>query len=242
MNKTVAFSYSATKLGLVSSAIGVAIVMILVVVFGLNPNHPIKGEFNSTEYPASLDSLAYGCGNDFVFNPDHTQYGVIPEKMFKQNKVINIPLAPMIVPVYGYMTSTSLPDSAIKFYPKGMPKTPLLNIQLLRTMYSEKTIIVWYASTIAQADYVALQKYVSTHKNVLAIEWHDGSQQLPLNRKVAFSTWGISQSCQYFSPTVLKHFTHFVITHNVARPSSPPVTKLDKNGMLPNIQKKIKSS
>ena len=79
--------------------------MIIATVFGINPNKSSAGQLGSVVYPASLTSLASGCGDFNVWNnlKAKDQYAVIPAS--ERESLTAIPTHQMIVPVYGYMNS-----------------------------------------------------------------------------------------------------------------------------------------
>lgn len=232
----VSFSYTPTKLAIVGTAVLAALVMIVVVVFGINPNKPQPGPNNSTQYPANLAALANGCGDIYMFQPAINQYGQIPNSLLQSGGTIEVPLPGMVVPVFGYMSAKPLADSQIRFYGKNELQKPIDRTQILRTMYDRGTTVVWYDQTISPGDYTALENYVKTHKNILAVKWEYGTA-LPVNRTIAFSTWGISQTCQFWNNNTFKDFQKFANEHPVNHPATPPTPKLTSQGKLPTIDR-----
>jgi hypothetical protein len=64
------FSYTPSKILMLLSAFGVAITMMSIVIFGLNPNKPKEGETGSIVYPPTLAALATGCGDYFRWDTE----------------------------------------------------------------------------------------------------------------------------------------------------------------------------
>ena len=136
----------------------------------------------------------------------------------------------MIVPVYGYLADKPLPKAAIRFYEdKDYKEIPYQTV--LRTMYDYNTTVLYYDRGMAPGNLIAIQQFVDSEKNVLALPWtYEGS--LPLVRKVAFASWGMSQSCGEWSEDVFKSFNRFAVANPVRHSKIPAVASLDKNGKL----------
>lgn len=235
MSKTLTFSYLPTKLAIVGSIIAACSLMVTVVVFGINPNQPTKTDFGGIQYPASLSSLASGCGDLYLFDPSSDQYGVIPEKVTSSEGVIDTPIHTMTVPVYGYMSAEPLGESQIRFYAKDELKEPIAREKILRAMYEKNTTAIWYSKDIGADDYQMLKEYVESHKNIIATKWEYASGDLPLGRKIAFSSWGMSQSCEFWTNTNFDKFQDFKKEHNITKITPVPLAKLNKSGLLPAI-------
>ena len=230
------FSYLPTKVTLVSSIAATCLLMIGIVTFGLNPNQPSVGDNDSIQHPASLSSLASGCGDIFEFSPNVDQYGEIPQDFLDSEVSTDVPVHQMVVPVYGYMSPEPLGESQIRFYETNELTEPLPRAQILRTMYEQDTIVIWYAEDIATDDYTLLKEYVQAHDNILALKWQSAAKvEFPLDRKVAFSSWGVSQTCEFWTDDTFEGFKDFVDTHPVNRAETIPVVELTPNGTLPPL-------
>lgn len=195
---------------------------------------PSQGQYGAVVYPGNLNTTVNGCGDVFRFSTNESLYGVIPQEAYAtaQTKTI-IPTHPMIVPVYGYMSDRGLKKNEVKFYErKGYPDFP--RQQILRTMWDDNTTVIWYDENATAADVFRIKKYTTEHTNVLAVPW-TGVDALPMNRHIAFSTWGISQSCNTFDNSVLNDFQNFKKVHPVKHTVTPPVKKLNKFGLLSPI-------
>jgi hypothetical protein len=232
MSKSISFSYFGTKLIIVISVITTLLLMMLITVFGITPNEPTRGQYGATQYPASLTSLASGCGDYYLFEPSEGQYANIPAE--KRDQITTVPVHQMSVPVYGYMNNSPLFDEEIRFYGMDELDEPILMDKILRTMYEKDTTVIWYTADIAPDDYSLLQDYVVAHDNVLAVKWEYLNGVLPADRKVAFSTWGISQTCEFWTDSTFERFESFIQERPVAKTGTVPVAVVsEKNTLLP---------
>jgi hypothetical protein len=234
MSKPISFSYSATRIGIVLSIVAIIGFMLSTVILGINPNRPKNDAYGVTEYPATLQSLASGCGSTFSYAPSESQYAVLPADT---SDIATIPIPPMKVPVYGYMTQEPLARDQIRFYQKNEPA--LKNIsreQILRTMFDNNTIVFWYSKDIAPDDYSSMKSYVTQTPNTMAVEWSAkyGQGNLPLDRTIGVSTWAYSQSCEFWNESTVKEFRNFVIENKYARPKEVREAK-DTEGRLPQL-------
>src|SRR5690606_37119252 len=118
---------------------------------------------------------------------------------------------------------------------------PLARSKILRTMYDRDTIVVWYSPDIALADYELIKQYVSEHDNILAVKWeNEQGSQIPLDRKIAFSAWGISQSCEFWTDQTFETFADFAKENRVERPETAPMAEPNQYGLLPVIDRPSK--
>lgn len=231
-SSNVKFSYLGTKIGLVAGAVTVIGGLVLGTIFGLTPNAPSKSAYDSVEYPAGLTSLVNGCGNFFTYKPEPgEQYAELtPEVLAKMDDPKDISLQPMVVPVYGYMSPEGLPGQDIRFYDMDELDEPLPMETILRSMYDYDTMVIWYTEEIAATDLEDIRTYVQKNENVMALKWDYKDKKLPLGRSVAFSKWGISQSCDVFTEGVVNNFTEFARDHYVERSEEDvPPAKFIKN-------------
>ena len=231
MSKTVAFSYFGTKLIIVVSVITTLALMMLVTVFGITPNEPKKSTDGATTYSAPLTSLASGCGDYFLFEPGKGQYATIPAEV--RDSLETIPTHNMTVPVYGYMNTTPLFDEEVRFYAIDELETPLALDKILKTMYDKDITVVWYTADIAPDDYTLLQEYVTAHEDILAVPYNYRNGQLPSDRKVAFSKWGVSQTCEFWTDNTFERFEEFADEHKVAKLSEIPVATVVNGKLVP---------
>lgn len=203
--------------------------LVLGVIFGLKPNAPFASYMGSTEYPTKLSSLMNGCGNFFLYNPKPgEQYSVVTPEIQATMSNQTIPTGLTVVPVYGYLAPEGLDGRNIRFHETEEPNQPYPMTTLLRTMYNYDTLIIWYTADLPATDIQDIRRYVQNTPNTMALLWVYG-ENLPLGRDVAFSKWGVSQSCSFFTPEVMENFTEFTDNHYVERELIPPVAKFIPN-------------
>jgi hypothetical protein len=99
---------------------------------------------------------------------------------------------------------------------------------ILRTLFDYDVTIIWYdpEDPILMID---VRGYVSEHENVMALPWLYTDRQIPLDRKIAFSKWGITQSCSNFSVGTVNDFVEFTQKYSVAHEETPPHAQLNEN-------------
>lgn len=233
------FTYMPTKIGFILATAIALGALTISVIFGMNPNAPQAGDAESTEYPTELTSLVNGCGNFFVFQPvKGYQYAELtPEVLDRMGDKKYIPEAQMAVPVYGYLDSTPLEEKDIRFYEVDEFFPPLPLEKILRTMYSYDTLVIWYnPENVASTDLSDIRKYAADNPNTLVVPYIYKNGKLPLDRNIAFSKWGISQSCQYFNENVINTFTKFTLDHPPTHQGEelPPARFIkDSNSLYP---------
>lgn len=216
------------SLVLVLSLIGA----LLWTVFGVDPSRKSPAQFGGVEYPATVEAVLSQCGNVFVFDPPASYYGVFdtPDVMAQLDREadVEIPEHPMIVPVYGYMSGEGTLDQKVYTDANVPPRS-----QLLRAMYEGYTI-VWFSPSLDEAARASLKMDLASYDKVVAVEWNAG--ELPLDRKYAFSTWNVSQSCLVWDTEVFDQFLTFVKDHPETRPESEsPPEAVVVDGRLPDI-------
>jgi len=197
-------------------------------------NAVTKGQFGSTMYSSSLTATANSCGETFRFKTNESLYGEIPQEFYAKpndDNTFNIPKHPMIVPVYGYMSSRPLSAEQVRFYADDEDYQEVPIQVVLRTMWDYDTKVIWYGDKATSGDIYNIEQYVKTHSNVLALPWKSETP-IPLQRNIAFSSWGISQSCGTWDETVFNEFTKFAEDNPVKHEDTPPVSKLSKYGKL----------
>lgn len=203
----------------------------------------IKGPFGSVGYAQSIDAVLEQCGRVFVFDPPKEYYGVYNPEEVKKNSLgdINVPTGPMIVPVYGWMTEEGLDSESLYYAGEYVPDLS----HTLRSMY-DGTIVLWYSPDISDDTRQKMIDYVNDHPGTVMIEWNSTSlslpgkatKEMPLERGVSFSAWGVSQSCKNFNPEIADQFLEFVDTNpSVVHPTEAPhPVELTSEGKLPSIR------
>ena len=69
-------------------------------------------------------------------------------------------------------------------------------------------LVVYYTPTAHPADVKALTVIAATRAdlNIIVVPWDTDRGPLPSGRKIAFATWGASQTCQRLVVTALDQF------------------------------------
>lgn len=192
---------------------------------------PKTQEDGSITLPISAKGILSQCGDYFTFNPDETRYGVVPDEYEKDY----IPVPPMRVPVYGYMADTAFDAEAATKLPQG--ENSYLISDINRALWEGHTFI-WTAKGLPAEAHQYSKDYAETwnathDKKVIVLTWND-EKELPQNRKFAFSSWNISQSCETFSDDTFAEFMEKSNQQNADRTIADlPLANLTKNGDLP---------
>lgn len=247
------FTYKNTRIGIISSVIGVILVLVSIVVFTINPNKPSENIIGGQSFPATLPAIASGCGDIFRIPPVEGNFGVIPDKYWEINAEAtesSIPVSPLlIVPIFGYMAKTGLPADAVKFYTeKDFEDNPVKQTELLRSMYDNPDLLViWYTKDADPADLTWLKNYANQENpgTVIVLPWELFSQKpMITGRNFAYAQWGISQTCSLLSEDVINEFREFTKTNIVPRPDTIPDAPMTNEGVLlpigPSIPKEPK--
>lgn len=212
-------SYKKTKRGIVTAVTATAALMVVAVLTGVTAEQPSPSTGGTIEHPASLDSMIFGCGAYYVGNPQASQYAVLDPELADGT---NVPAHEMTVPMYGYMTEEPLTEDEKRFYERGTStdERPSKE-QLLASMYRDNTTVFWYSDALNEENRIALIEYTEATPNSVAVQWDEGygfGRSLPFNRAYAISTWGVTQTCEYFQPKVAEMFNEFATAN---RPASP---------------------
>lgn len=237
MSDSISFSYKTTKIGIVASVVVACALASATVILGVNSNQPSDNGLGGIQYPASFEALANGCGDTFRFEPSADYYGVIPQKFHDDEKPNPlIPTHRMMIPVYGYMATDALPEDSIRFYGPDELDESFSKEVALRAMYDHDVTMIWYTSDIEPSDLSAIRNYVEEHPKVMAAQWDYAGGKLVGDRSVAFTKWGISQSCSLFNEGILTDFIVFANQNKVSHSDVAKDVELTENGMLPAIR------
>lgn len=195
--KSPTYSFTPTKVALVTAIFMSILLLVTGTLYGLNPNKPIVKEF-ATEYPANLSSLTAGCGNYFLFNE-------------KTIDLVGAGKTNTILPVAGKKDSPTV-DLTKKFYTTEDKTLPSRD-EITSTMYQENATIIWYDTKANAEDIETAKTYAEEHPklNIIVMPWTetvDGQiTELPLNRNIGITSWGMSQSCA--TPNALTYDNYF---------------------------------
>lgn len=227
-------------LAIVFSFILIISLMLVTLIFSPDPYAAKPGDFNSTVYATSTEGVVSECGDTFVFNINHDNFGYLSKDFFQdsatKNPVArNIPNQPSIIPVYGYFYDAE-PEVTKKFYDIADTKalTTLTDSKFLNHLLYNGTKVIWYDSTVDAPTISSIKKFVADTPSVIALPWiYD--KKMPLNRRFAFSAWGISQSCGLWNTSMASAFNKFSEDHKIVRPQEPQKAPVDTNGDLYRI-------
>lgn len=190
-------------------------------------------------YTASSLAYGLGCGNIYKQPEAGTLSKEIPQQYYLDNKDYRyIPSAPTAIPIYGYLSERGMDKSEIKFYDKETYTSEFTEQYILRTMWDNNNITLWYnPETISKKELKLIESLDSTYPNtILVLPWpeYDGAK-IPAGRTFAYSKLGYSQSCTFFSLDVLVEFAKFAKDNPIVHGEKPKIAKLDIYGRLPEF-------
>jgi hypothetical protein len=178
--------------GLVAAAVGTA-----------QPRTRDEGS-GITSVRQSTDSLLGACGRVFEKRTSPGTAGVIAS--VKADGVTpNIPTYGTIVPMTGSFWSPPA-QPGVRLYTPTSPAIPEPT-QLLHNMWSGALVV--YYTTAAEPDEVSrLGALAATRPdlNLIVVPWDIERGDLPSGRRIAFATWGASQTCQHLVVVALEQF------------------------------------
>lgn len=188
-------------------------------------------ENNIQSFYASPAGYASGCGGIFRAKNAVAESKEIPEEYY--SNIPNdgyIPSAPVIIPIYGYLTERGMHPSQFKFYSEESVNKDIPEQLILRTMYDTGVPVIWYdPDKISTKDYGILKTIGSDNEGkILIMPWlkYD-SPTLPKDRGIAFAVFGMSQSCKTFNYDVFVDFLNFADSHSFEeKPIKPEVAEL----------------
>jgi hypothetical protein len=230
-------------LAIVLSFVLILSLMLVCLIFSPDPYAAKPGDFNSTVYATNTEGVVSECGDSFVFNINHNNFGYLSKDFFQDpttNTPVarNIPNQPSIVPVYGYFYDV-YPEVTKKFYSLDVPDDVKALDKLADTKYLDHLLydgmkVIWYDSTVDPATIASIKKFVTDTPSFIALPWvYD--VKMPLNRRFAFSAWGITQSCGLWDTNMATTFNQFSEAHKISRPKEPQKAPVDANGDLYRI-------
>lgn len=215
-----------------------------VTLFGAGRFDVTVGPYGSVAHIPTTEAVVGGCGYIFMFDPDPTAYGVFdPADITPQaSGRIRVPRAPMVVPVYGYMSEQPAQPG---FY--GVEDDTPGHQQILRAMWDGVTV-VWYDTRVGADDLGVVKRWVDAN-DAIGVPWTNHTLGLPSTlkgndipdeRRFAFSTWGVSQSCLVFSDFIASTFLERAQPHSEAirRTVEPPSAHVNEEGKLAPIYPK----
>ena len=216
--------------------IGFSIFVVLLISLGIFIQPPKAYTLEKTidniqSYYGSPQAYAAGCGNIY-----RAKNAIVQSKQIPESYYLNlpndgyIPSSPLIVPMYGYLTERGMHPSQFKFYSEEDVNKELPEQLILRTMWDSGIPVIWYdPNRIGSTDYKTLEGLGKNNEGrLLILPWlHYDSAKLPRDRAIAYSVFGMSQTCKAFSRDVLNQFLDFTDKHQFEnKPIKPEIAEL----------------
>lgn len=197
-------------------------------------SEPKKGQYESVEYPASVQASINECGSIFYFEPDSKWFGTIPEAIHQDYADDNIPIQPTLVPVYGFMSRNPFDPEKVGVYDRTFEGFSRQDI--LRALWDGYNIM-WYTPNISDVKYNQLKDYVEnanrSSAKIILLPFNFPDKEIPIGRDIAFSSWNASQSCENFEPSVYDDFITFVKEMVPSRGVPPEAPLAPYGGLYP---------
>lgn len=222
--------------------IGFSIFIVLLVSLGIFVQPPKAFSLEKTvggveSYYGSPQSYSAGCGTIFRAKNAVAESKQIPESYYLD--IPNdgyVPSSPLIVPTYGYLTERGMHPSQFKFYSEESVNKDLPEQLILRTMWDSGIPVIWYdPKKISPEDYATLEGLGKNNEGrLLILPWlHYDSANLPRDRAIAYSVFGMSQTCKTFNRDALNQFLDFADKHPFEnKPVKPEIAKLSLPELL----------
>ena len=157
-----------------------------------------------TSFRQSTDSLLGGCGRVFEKRTSPSAIGVIAS--LKADGITpNVPKYGTIVPMSGAFWSPPA-QPGVRMYTLSSKAVPRPT-QLLHNMWSG-AMVVYYTTTADPDEVDTLSVLAATRSdlNLIVVPWDGVRGDLPSGRRIAFVTWGASQTCQRLEVVALEQF------------------------------------
>lgn len=225
-----------TKTKILLSFILITVLTLLVTATLALPDNsePRPSQYGAIEYPATVIAAVNQCGSVFYFEPDPKWYGTIPISIQQNGPDDGIPAQPTNIPVYGYMTREPFNPEFVGTYDKTFEGFSRQDIN--RAMW-DGYYFIWYSMNTPNDKYEQLVEFVETQNSrtstpkIILSPFKITDREIPSGRDIAFSTWGVSQSCDTFDPKIFEAFEDFTIEHSTPR-GEPPVAPIAPYGGL----------
>jgi len=174
---------------------------------------------------ASSQALIGGCGATFEFKGIARESGIVPATRPDGREARQAYRT--IVPMFGkfWETGAPTPPASTGFWAPQDPEAPQAE-ELVRNLW-DGWMVVYYTNAATPADIAALEKIATTQPEfkMLVAPWERRRGPLPSNRKIAYSVWGASQTCQRLVAPTIREFreAYPVSTAPGADGTPPPV-------------------
>ena len=178
--------------GLVAAAVGTA-----------QPRTRYEGS-GITSVRQSTDSLLGACGRVFEKRTSPGTAGVVGTVM-ADGLTPNIPAYGTIVPMTGAFWSPPA-DPRVRLYTASSQFVPEPS-RLLHNMW-QGALVVYYTTTAPPGEVRRLGNLAAARPDLdlIVVPWDVGRGDLPSGRRIAFATWGASQTCQHLVEVALEQF------------------------------------
>lgn len=184
-------------------------------------------------YYASTLAYVNKCGHIYAYKNVEKMAFNIPE-----GYAGDIPSAPSVVPMYGYLSKETIPLEQIDFYSYETVNKSWSESYILATMFKTGVPVLWYDhKKVNEEEKKALEYIGNQLKNqILILPWLSYEhEELPKGRKFAYATSGASQSCDVFD---LENFVEFLKFINDSEFDRTPTGMKDavlEDGVLPKF-------
>jgi hypothetical protein len=224
--------YTETKL-LITGVLLTGATLLTLGALSVQPNTVREGDFmGSTAVQTNSNGILSQCGDTYLFTPDKDDYGTLPDDFEGR-----IPVHRMQIPIYGYMSTQPFQLRKTGYEPPVNLTTDLdpnalyQYEEITRALY-EGNHIIWTSQDFGVEGYDTISDYAdkwnNTHSDkVVVMVWPFKDIEIPQGRKVAFSSWGASQSCVTFSEETFQDFADLTNEHLADRDKiNPPAAEL----------------
>lgn len=210
-------SYLAPKITIISTIlIGT---LLLIVGFIVQPlfstDTRLNGANGGTAHKTSVQGLIAECGDLFTFRPIAKQdYGVLPE-----NYEGVVPAHSMVIPAYGFM-----PNLDTDYEDLG--ENGLTELGINRLLWDGYTII-WLGKNVPNTGVEHIKATIENapvqiREKTLLLKW-EYRKNIPMDRNIAFSSWGVTQSCGIYDYGVYSEYLQFVKQQPLQPSGEPPI-------------------
>lgn len=192
--------------------------------------------FGMEVYYAAPLAYGQGCGDLFIFPKAEEFSKQIPESFYSEGPSDGyIPSGTNIIPTYGYLSERGMPKDDIKFYSEDTVNKNWTENYILRTMWDNNNIVIWYdPSKVTDDELASLKLLDKQYPNaILVLPWLEyESKTLPFGRSIAYSRLGFTQSCERYNFNVMAEFANFTVEHKIKHAEEPEIAELNHTNNL----------
>jgi hypothetical protein len=199
-------------------------------------------EPNYTTVAPSSIMLSQKCGPIFSVQDMNNMVLEIPEAFYFFNTIKSEPPSPAgLIPAFGYAGKEGLKPKEITYYPPDS-EIYLSEATILRTMWDNDIIVIWYDKNNLSADDEETFRLLSANTlgQLLIIPWmeYENAKTMPLERNIAYASIGTTLTCEGFNINVLNEFRQYTLD-NPKRTLGEPLKEgqIDYSLILPQIER-----